>query len=320
MSDVQPAGPIDTAPAAPVPPAPSVGDAGAAPTPDAVHPSWVETFDKAGIPDLLRPTLIEKIRADEAAVQRQIEAARGNVPPEWQEILTEARAQGITPKELYDSYNAISTLREDPLAFRDQLSAEIDAAVAAGRLTPREGQQAQQQIDNATDADLFEADPTAKALKEIQQRQEKTERELAERNQREQAEREQREQEQAAREQEQWLDNFFGSIKTTLSTHPSFQAAFADPESPTAVNAQITVARIAGGILDGGRAKDEAEAIQMAITQLESISATPKPAPGAIPPISGGGNAMPGQAPAGKMSEAQREAAMLAEGLRWQGQ
>lgn len=304
---------------APEPAAPSapLTDGAAAPSapsePAPLHPSWEKTFDEAGIPEMLRGKLAEKIRADEAAVQRQIEAARGNVPPEWQTLLTDARESNVTPKDLVDSYHAMQQLRTDPLAFQSQLNTEIDNLVAQGHLTRAEGAQAkadaQQVVDNADDIADFTT-PEAKEIAELRKRL----------DEREQAERLQREQEQqalAAQQEEQQLiqqyDTLLADSKTAVLADPRLAGILA-ANPAAAQNAQINVARLADSMVQGGTAATYPEAIKQAIDQLASLLPATSTAPTA-PPVQGGSSTLP-VPQAQKLSESDREAAMIAEGLR----
>lgn len=317
-----PAAPVD-APGANSSPAPTAAD----PAPGAgddfkLHPSWEETLDAAGIPDLMRKPLIEKIRNDERAVQQQIEAARGTVPPEWKSLLEEARQANVSPKQLVDGYNALRTLREDPIAFQQTLNAQIDAAVQAGHLTRAEGQQAkqevQQQVDDAEDDPFSPSanDPVAKEVAELK-------RQLQEREQREQQEREQWEEQQRAEQeaaaQEQWLDNYFDDIDKALSADETYAGLMSDTASADqAQTVKITVARLGSALIDGDPTLTTEQAISGAIAQLKSLGAAPRAAKTPPPPVGGGGNAVaaPSQE---KMTEQQREKAMIDEAMRQAG-
>jgi hypothetical protein len=339
MSDFQPApaAPTPAAPALPTdapaaapdaPPAspptpqpPTGGDAGGQGSEWSLHPSWdktfEETFAEAGIPDMLQPKvrekIAEKLRLDEAAVQRQIEAARGNVPPEWRSLLEEARAAGVTPKQLVDSYFAVEQLRTDPIAFQQQLNQEIDTAVEKGILTRAQGEEAKRQVDDAGDTFDLDADnPLAKKLSAVEQK-------LAEQEAREQQRQQEIEAQQAEQAETQWAESFFATVQSSLNAATEYAPLMSDPAmAAQAQTLQITVARLAGSLMDANPSFTEAQAINGAIDQLRSVGAVPKAA-APVPPVQAGSSAVPGQAPQ-KLTENDREAAMLAEALRWVGQ
>lgn len=316
MSDQAQPTPTESAPAEQAP----VSETG-------LHPSWDQTFndafESAGIPEMLRKPVIdkvaEKIRADEAAVQRQIEAARGTVPQDWQQFLTEARQANVDPQQLVASYNAFELLRQDPQAFHEQLTSDINKLVSEGKLTPRQGAQLQAGVDQsaADQVDIASLDPEARRIKELEDKLSDTEKWRRQEEARRQAEEDAIASEQQRVAEERWADNFFGQIDQALRADADFSPSLADEQYANQL--KIAVARAAGAMLTPDSAVTEQDVIVAAIADLKRLGLQPKvPAPAAapgLPPVQGGGSAMPGQ-PKAKLTADQREAMMLAEAAR----
>lgn len=302
---------------APVEPVVEAPPAEQAPEPAAIHPSWEKTFEEAGIPDMLRPKLIEKIRADDASVQQQLQAARGTIDPVWQDFLKEATSAGVTPPDLIASYNAAAALKRDPIAFAADLSASIDQLVKEGKLTRPQAAAAQQQVADAAAQQID--DPTAllspdsEKMAALQKQIEELQGTVTSAAQRQQAEREEAAQAQQAKE---YGDRFFAEVDAQFEAHPVLKAANVDTK--------VAVARLADAMLaaDSTNTLTEKSAIEAAIRQLDQVRTMGTAAPAAAGqrqqvPVQGGGAALPVPPAPGKFaSEADRTAAMLAEAAR----
>ncbi len=297
------------APAAPAAAAPVTPPAEPAP----LHPAWEQALE--AIPDMLRPKIVDQIRKSDTEAQRAIEAARGTIDPEWQKFLTAAQAAGATPEEMRQGWNAAQALQRDPIKFAADLTASIDQMVAAGKLTRPEAAAAKAQVDAAAAAQGAAPDdlltPEGRELVEVR-------RQLAELSGTVQGDLTARQQVQQEAEAQQYGDAFFAEIDT------QFNAANLAGAS---VATRVAVARYADGLLDADATGSltEKRAIEAAIVKLREASAELTPqatapaavvAPGAPLPVGGGSAALP-VAPVGKFAtEADREAAMLAEAAR----
>lgn len=289
-----PAAAPDAGAGAGTPPAPAPNE------PPAVHPAWDKALE--GIPDLWQKPVREQIRTTEAEYQRALEAARqGGVPDDWRSLYAQAQEAGLSPDDLVNGYisqqNLLQAMVEDPDQFVADISAQIDAAVAAGQLTRREGaalkRDAAGAAADAADDDLLT--PEQKRINELQQRLDARDQAELQAQQQWQTQQQQEEMEQVAFEEAQ---TFIGAINDAFDTDP--QLAGASPAT------RQIAARVADGLLNSdptGTLSYDAAAAQSIALLREQLgwTGTPAPAGGAQPNIAaaiGGGNGAPvGQQP-----------------------
>jgi len=308
--------PVEPAAAPVVDPAaaPVVPDAAAeAPT----HPAWEKSWDEAGIADMQRPILREQVRRTEAAANKAIEDAKAaSIDPNWKAFVDEAAAAGVGPAELRTAYNAGEAIRQDPVGFLDNFTTQVNALVAAGTLTRKEGQQAQvagQQAAVAAAAEndlaaLSPQDPRYDALK-VEVDAMKAQRAEEQKQQAKYA---------SEREAEQFADQFVGTVDTALGAQGFGDAS---PETRGFIanmalslldgNPQLTEAQAIAGAIDGLKKEIVARGGTLPVVAAAGAAAT-------APPIGGGSSTVAGAAVV-PMDDKSREAAMIAEGLRQAG-
>jgi len=312
------------------PVAPAAEPAAAA-EPTALHPAWEKALE--AVPEYLRTPVIEQIRRSEVEAQSAIQAARGSIEPQWQELLTAARAAGVSPQELKVAWDSAQAIRSDPQAFAESLNKRIEELVADGTLTPRQGAAAKAEAAGAaSDAAGAAIDdpllsPDAQKLIKLEQELEDLRNGLTtERQQQQQAALEQQRQQQ----QQAWGDQFFATVDTEFQ-YEQRMAAATTPEAKAAVhNTRIALARLADTYLEADQTGTltEAAAIKQAVAVLQQAQqtiATPAAAPAAQQQVQqipvGGGSASVAARPSQKFtSEDEREKAMLEEAARFAAQ
>lgn len=289
-----PAAAPDAGAGAGTPPAPAPNE------PPAVHPAWDKALE--GIPDLWQKPVREQIRTTEAEYQRALEAARqGGVPDDWRGLYQQAQEAGLSPEDLVNGYisqqNLLQAMVEDPDQFVADISAQIDAAVAAGQLTRREGAALKRDAAGAA-ADAGADDlltPEQKELQELRQRIDQREQAEYQAQQQWQTQQAQQEMEQIAEGEAQ---DFIGAVHDAFDSDPQLAGA-------SAATRQIA-ARVADGLLNSdttGTLTNEAAVAQSIALLREQLgwSGAPAPAGGAQPNIAaaiGGGSGAPlGQQP-----------------------
>lgn len=295
---------------------------------DTTDPVWEAAFDKQAIPEMLRPGLREVARQSAAQAQKAIEQARGGgVPAEWAAFIGSAAESGVTPNALVDAWNAAQAIREDPIAFAQNLNVAINKLVASGDITPEQGAQARaegaQAIADAADpnAALNLKTPEQERLDALQAR-------LDAQDQRQTAEQQEREDAQIQQEAADYAQNFGRELLAQLTT-----GGYTEEAGTLNDDVIGSVGRIAAASLETdttGTLTIES-AISTALATLNRISGGPKPVeqPAAVAaaqqmPV-GGGRGAPAAAAApvfgkdanGQRAERQhREQMMMEEGLR----
>lgn len=316
------------------PPAEPAGDP--APVPEqtpadtdySAHPVWGKALES--IPEMLRPPIYESIRTSEREAQAAIEKARGtDIPQDWRELAAEAAEAGVTVDQLAEAYRGQALLAEqlnaDPDAFLAEMQQQVNAMIASGQITRKQGAAAMQQATAAVEETDDLLTPEQRELKEI--REWKQQQQAA---QREAAQAEQQRQAQAAAEaqQEQLAEQYFEEFDRQMET-----LGFAQRDAAGALKATIPIevfqqiARLGGDLIDANPRMTPAQAIPAAITQMRRIveAAGGKLAPAAAQaqvPVIAGSSAMPGQQPqgtGGPRSMSDRANAALAEALRLAG-
>jgi hypothetical protein len=316
MSDFAPGG----APAQPpVQPDPAAGQPPAAPEqPAAIHPSWDKAM--AAIPDVLRGPLIEQIRTTDREYQQELER-RGKqaAPEEWQSLIADAAAAGVSPQDLIQSYDNAQAIRQDPVGFVIQLTELVDQRMALpatdpNHLTAREGYR--MKADAAAGVSQITGQPSTGALDEALETPEgkaiaalRKELETDREQRAAQTAQQQREQEQRAEEQRQadaasFAQQFISSIETKMSGATPGQ--------------QNIVATVANSLIQGDQTGKLTmdQAIDFAIKSARDNgmvwqdAAPAAPQPGQpVPPLGAGSAALPGQAAAAPAQPGQRAVA-----------
>lgn len=305
------------------------GDGGAAPAPaggaeaPSLHPAWAKTLDEAGIPDMLRPKLIEQIQRSERESQAAIEQARaGSIDPTWKQFVDSAAGAGATPEALVGAYNAAQAIQADPIAFHAQLTQQIDQLVEAGVLTRAQANEQKQTVDDAVASALDGDDPIQKELAELKQWRAQQEANA----QRQQTEAQQR---AAQEEAQQYAAEFHTQLRTQLAA----AAGMTEQDFGTDDNARQfyqTVGRLAESVLanDPTDQITPQQAVQQALGALGPLVEANKrqtaPAQQQTPGIpafsaAAGSAAVPAPAAQKFANDDQRIQAMLAEAARQQG-
>lgn len=283
-----PAAAPDAGAGAGTPPAPAPNE------PPAVHPAWDKALE--GIPELWQKPVREQIRTTEAEYQRALEQARqGGVPDDWRGLYQQAQEVGLTPDELAQAYiaqqNLYQSMVEDPDQFLADITAQIDAAVAAGQITRKEGAALKRDATNAADAagdDLLT--PEQKQIQELQQKIQQREQWEAQQAQEWQIQQQEQEMQQIADEE---ADSFVETVMSAFDNDPQLAGA-------SAATRQIA-AQVASGLLDAdptGTLSYEAAAAQSIALLREQLgwSGAPAPQGGQQPNIAaaiGGGSGAP---------------------------
>lgn len=289
-----PAAAPDAGAGAGTPPAPAPNE------PPAVHPAWDKALE--GIPELWQKPVREQIKATEAEYQRAIEQARsGGVPEDWRGLYQQAQEAGLSPDDLVGGYiaqqNLLQAMVEDPDQFVADISAQIDAAVAAGQLTRKEG--AALKRDAAGAAAEAGADdlltPEQKQLQELQQRIDARDQWEAQQQQEWATQQEQQQMQEIA---DQEAGNFIDAVMSAFDNDPALAGA--------AAGTRQIAAQVANGLLDAdptGSLSYEAAAAQAIALLKEQLGWQGAPGgqqgqPSAAQAIGGGGTAPLGQQPA----------------------
>lgn len=329
MSDFAPEATQETTSA----PAVTTGDSVAAPAPaggagegtqaPALHPSWEKTLDEAGIPDMLRPKLVEQIQRSERESQAAIEQARAaSIDPAWKQFVDSAAGAGATPEALVGAYNAAQAIQADPIAFHAQLTQQIDQLVEAGVLTRAQAAEQKQTVDDAVSSALDGDDPIQKELAELKQWRAQQEANA----QRQQTETQQR---AAQAEAQQYAAEFHTQLRSQLAA----ATGIAEQEFGTDQAARgfyQTVGRLAESVLanDPTDQITPEQAVQQALGSLGPlVEANKRQAAPAQPQVPGfpafsaasGSAAVPAPTAQKFENDDQRIAAMLAEAARQQG-
>ncbi|MCC6855866.1 MAG: hypothetical protein IT189_07375, partial [Microbacteriaceae bacterium] len=296
--------------------------------PAALHPAWEKALEAT--PEYLRGPIVEQIRRSEVEAQSAIQAARGSIEPQWQELLTAARAGGVSPQELTIAWDSAQAIRTDPQAFAESLNKRIEELVKDGTLTAREGAAAK--VEAAAAAGGAELDdpllsPEAQRLIKLEQELEDLRTGLSsERQQQQQAAQQQQEQQR----QQEWGDKFFATVDTEFQYEQRIAAA-ATPEAKLAVhNTRIALARLADTYLEAdqtGTLTEEA-AIKQAVAVLQQAQQTIASAPAVLAaqqqaqqiPVGGGSSSVATVAAQKFATEDAREKAMLDEAARFAAQ
>lgn len=279
------------------PAAPGVAPEAATPPaaePPAVHPAWERTFEEAGIPDMLRPKLIEQVRRSETEAQRAIEAARAEaVPAEWKAFIEQSAGANASPTELIQAWNATQQMINDPFTFLDNFQKGIDEAVAAGQITAPEGRTLKAQAADAL------GDPAALETDEQKQIRELTEW----RTQQEAA----TAQAQLDQQATQYANDFWNALDSTLAT--AKYTNLTDEQKQSVADWADTAL-----FNDPTQTLTIQKAMDAAVARLATFGIQPVPDAAPAPnqlPVQGGGNALPGVPPQKFTTEAERKKAML---------
>jgi hypothetical protein len=280
--------PTTPAPATEAPPA----SAGAGTETNGVHPSWERALEH--IPEAWRAPIVSEFQNADREAQKAIEKARAEAAPaEWQNLLEQARQNGLTPDELIDAYNGQidlqNRIKEDPDAFLTEISDFIDQQVASGALTRKQATQARKEVADAAAAagedPLYET-PEAKEIRELKEwrAQQEAQQAAAAKQQQEQA---------SEQEAQAYADQFMQTFDSSL-------AAQGLGELPLPLQHQLALT--ADSILGANPAFNEQQAIDAAITNFrQSLGALGAQLPGpaaqqaapALPPVIGGGTSTP---------------------------
>jgi hypothetical protein len=287
--------PADAAPAA----APATEAAPATPVvedaPPALHPAWARTLDDAGIPEMLRPKLIEQIRRSEAEANSAVEKAKSeSVDPSWKAFIEMSQGVNATPEDLVRSWNATQEMVNDPFGHMDRFTAQVDELVKSGQMPARTGAAVkadeQQQVNEVMGLETPEQQQIAALQKRLDDQDT------------------QRTQKAEADSAEEYADLFYGELDKAIATLDGMDQAKYD-----------NLRDLADTMLfndNTGRLTPET-AITNAIARL-GLTAKAAEAPAGTPPlpIGGGGSSLPGQAPTKYTDDKSRNAAMLEEGRR----
>lgn len=295
---------VETPPAE-VPATPAAETPAAPAEPAKVHPAWESALKL--IPEELHPQILEQIRQSEVEAQKAIEKAREQtVPDEWRDLFAASEAAEANPAILINSYNAMVAMMEDPIQFRDSLNRRIDEMVAAGQLTPAQGEE--RKVDD-TQADELLTDEQ-KEIRDLRKR-------LDEREQKEQTAEERRQQAAAEAQLEQEALTHATEFVSVINAEVGLPANVSEDAVPPAVNRlRFTIAQLANDALSKTPGLTIQQAVAGARAQLTALGAgavpaAPAPAAASAPPIGGGTSGIPAAAAKGFKTEAEREAAMI---------
>ena len=291
---LQSAPPADATPDV-TPDAPAADAAPAVEEQTPLHPAWARTLDDAGIPDMLRPKLIEQIRRSEAEANSAVEKAKSeSVDPTWRAFIEMSQGVNATPEDLVRSWNASQEMVQDPFGHMDRFTAQVDELVKSGQMPARQGAQIkrdeQQQVNEIVGLDTPEQQQIAALQKRLDEQD----------NQRAQ----QDEQFQA----DDYADLFYGELDKAASPLEGMTQDRYDNIRDLADTALFN---------DNTGRLTPAVAIANAIARLGFKAGQAAPAAGTPPlPIGGGGSSIPGQTPVKFTDEKGRQAAMLEEARR----
>ena len=297
--------PLPDAPAEITPtdtPAPEV--APAAEELPAIHPSWQRALDDAAVPEMMRTPIIEQIRRTEAEYNKGIEKSRNDLPDEWRSFLTSAQQAGAAPADLTVAWNAAQAIREDPIAFLDNFSAQVDKLVTAGVLTRAEGAAAKADAADEVDDQVNLTSPEAQRIAAL-------EAQIQQISQGQTAQQQAQAQAAAEADAQDYADRFMAAVNASL---PAIGFTGDVATDPAAQQAQITVGRIADSMLaaDTTGQLTPTAAIAAAINQVAAVMGRQVQVPGAAQlPVHGGNAAVPAPVAHKFTSEKDREAAML---------
>lgn len=292
-----PPAPEPVAPAAPpvAEPAAPAAPANDAPVDYSAHPVWGKAVE--AIPEVLRGPLYETIRQSEREAQIAIEKAHEErTPREWQELLAEAQQMGLTPEQLAEAYVSQSDLQKlllsDPDGFIETMTQQIDALVASGQITRKEGAAAKQQAAELTDP--LETDEQREIRELKAWREQEQARRTAEQQAQQAAEAERQREAELDRQAQQFFTEF---DRQMIEAGYAQIGANGQRESIIAVETLQMIGEVAGNLVDRGTPL--AQAIQQAKThverQIEAAGGKLGPARTPAPPVVGGSATIPGQ-------------------------
>jgi polyhydroxyalkanoate synthesis regulator phasin len=283
--------PADATVEAPAVEAPAV-EAPAVEEPAALHPAWARTLDEAGIPDMLRPKLIEQIRRSEAEANSAVEKAKAeSVDPSWREFIEMSKGVNASPEDLVRSWNATQEMVNDPFGHMDRFTAQVDELVKSGKMPARQAAAVkadeQQQVNEIIGLET----PEQQQIAALQRRLDDQDTERAQQAELSQA--------------DEYANLFYGELDkatTGLDLDQSGKDNVRDLADTALFNDKT------------GRLTP-AEAITNAIARL-GIKAAAAPAGNPPMPIGGGGSSIPATVKAKFANNDAREAAMLDEARR----
>lgn len=280
------------------------------------HPAWEQAL--ATVADPLRAPIYKQIQETEREHQKALEQARtGSVEPAWRDFTALAKEAGVSPQDLIASYNMVEEIRQDPQKFATDLSAEIASAVAAGKLTAREGQQAAAAGQAQLDAALGGGDD----LKTEEQKQlDLLQQQVAGMSAAQQAQFEAQQESQREVLAQQYYTGFNQEIETAFTT-AGFPNASGETKAAVMRMADSALSGDPTGTLTVAQAATAAVGALVAFRNMQAGAPAPASAAAVLgaPPV-GGGTGIPitvpqkfDNTPEGKKA---RMAAMLEEGKR----